>query len=181
MNPPSTNPGANKVWKDSHGYLKIGDGAAYAEQSHNHTKNQITDFPTSMPASDVSAWAKAASKPSYSASEVGAAASTHSHNEFAGVTAVTTLVSVPITYRSVSANINTTAKGTISLASALPAGKELMLHIVASAALTVSFASTTNITFMDDENWSMASGDVIEISIWCYKAGYYSVSSKVRS
>lgn len=69
------NPGTDRVWKDSHGYLKIGDGAAYAEQSHNHTKSQITDFPTSMPASDVSAWAKAASKPSYSASEVGALAS----------------------------------------------------------------------------------------------------------
>ena len=62
----------NRVWKDSHGYLKIGNGAAYAEQSHNHTKSQITDFPSSMPASDVSSWAKAASKPSYSASEVGA-------------------------------------------------------------------------------------------------------------
>ena len=39
---------------------------------HKHTKSEITDFPTSMPASDVSSWAKAASKPSYTASEVGA-------------------------------------------------------------------------------------------------------------
>lgn len=43
-----------------------------ANSSHTHTKSQITDFPTSMPASDVYAWAKASSKPSYSASEVGA-------------------------------------------------------------------------------------------------------------
>lgn len=43
-----------------------------ANSSHTHTKSQITDFPTSMPASDVYSWAKAASKPSYSASEVGA-------------------------------------------------------------------------------------------------------------
>lgn len=43
-----------------------------ANSSHTHTKSQITDFPTSMPASDVSAWAKQSSKPSYSASEVGA-------------------------------------------------------------------------------------------------------------
>lgn len=45
------------------------DGKAPA--SHKHTKSQITDFPTSIPASDVSAWAKAATKPSYTKAEVG--------------------------------------------------------------------------------------------------------------
>lgn len=45
------------------------DGKAPA--SHKHTKSQITDFPTSMPASDVYAWAKAATKPSYTKAEVG--------------------------------------------------------------------------------------------------------------
>lgn len=45
----------------------------YAAKSHTHTKSQITDFPTSMPASDVYAWAKASTKPRYTASEVGAA------------------------------------------------------------------------------------------------------------
>lgn len=44
-------------------------GAAAA--SHTHSKSQITDFPTSMPASDVYAWAKKSTKPSYSKSEVG--------------------------------------------------------------------------------------------------------------
>ena len=43
---------------------------AKANSSHTHTKAQITDFPTSMPASDVYAWAKAASKPSYTIDEV---------------------------------------------------------------------------------------------------------------
>ena len=43
---------------------------AKANSSHTHTKAQITDFPTSMPASDVPAWAKAASKPSYTINEV---------------------------------------------------------------------------------------------------------------
>lgn len=42
-----------------------------APTSHKHTKSQITDFPSSMPASDVSAWAKAATKPSYTKAEVG--------------------------------------------------------------------------------------------------------------
>ena len=40
--------------------------------SHTHTKSQISDFPRSMPASDVSSWAKASTKPTYTASEVGA-------------------------------------------------------------------------------------------------------------
>lgn len=38
---------------------------------HTHKKSQITDFPSSMPASDVYAWAKAATKPSYTKAEVG--------------------------------------------------------------------------------------------------------------
>ena len=37
-------------------------------------------YPTTLPASDVYSWAKASTKPSYTASEVGAAASSHTHN-----------------------------------------------------------------------------------------------------
>lgn len=54
--------------------------AGKADSWHTHTKAQITDFPTSMPASDVYAWAKASTKPSYSYSEVGAAAANHNHD-----------------------------------------------------------------------------------------------------
>ena len=59
-------------------------GAAAA--SHSHTKSQISDFPSSLPASDVKAWAKAANKPSYNWSEIGSKPSTfppssHTHNE----------------------------------------------------------------------------------------------------
>ena len=42
----------------------------FAPISHKHTKSQITDFPTSLPASDVYAWAKTSAKPSYSWSEI---------------------------------------------------------------------------------------------------------------
>lgn len=42
-----------------------------ANNSHTHTKSDIKDFPSSLPASDVYSWAKASSKPSYSKSEVG--------------------------------------------------------------------------------------------------------------
>ena len=45
-------------------------GIASAE--HSHTVSNISDFPTSLPASDVSEWAKSPTKPTYTASEVGA-------------------------------------------------------------------------------------------------------------
>ena len=59
----STNPVQNKVINSALG--------SKSNTGHKHVKADITDFPTSMPASDVAAWAKAASKPSYSKSEVG--------------------------------------------------------------------------------------------------------------
>lgn len=45
--------------------------AKFSKLGHKHTKAEITDFPTSMPASDVYAWAKAPTKPSYTKGEVG--------------------------------------------------------------------------------------------------------------
>lgn len=42
-----------------------------ALSTHVHTRSQISDFPTSMPASDVYAWAKEANKPAYNFSEIG--------------------------------------------------------------------------------------------------------------
>ena len=56
-----------------------------ANNSHTHAKSDIKDFPSSLPASDVYAWAKASSKPSYSWSEITNKPSTfppssHSHS-----------------------------------------------------------------------------------------------------
>lgn len=48
-----------------------GKPSTFPPSSHTHTKSQISDFPTSMPASDVPAWAKASAKPTYTPSEVG--------------------------------------------------------------------------------------------------------------
>lgn len=42
----------------------------FPPSSHTHIKSQITNFPTSMPASDVYSWAKQAQKPAYSWSEI---------------------------------------------------------------------------------------------------------------
>lgn len=58
----STNPVQSKVIKTAL------DGKS--NTGHKHVKADITDFPTSMPASDVYTWAKAASKPSYTIGEV---------------------------------------------------------------------------------------------------------------
>ena len=44
--------------------------STFTPSSHTHTKSEISDFPSSMPASDVYAWAKASSKPSYNFSEI---------------------------------------------------------------------------------------------------------------
>ena len=55
----------------------------FGPKAHTHKKSDITDFPTSLPASDVPAWAKASTKPSYSWSEIGSKPSTFtpsSHN-----------------------------------------------------------------------------------------------------
>ena len=47
------------------------DGNGVSLVNHTHSKSQIEDFPTSMPASDVPAWAKEKTKPVYTKSEVG--------------------------------------------------------------------------------------------------------------
>lgn len=65
--------------------LRAVNKSLFAQASHTHTKSQITDFPSSLPASDVYAWAKASSKPSYSWGEITGkpstfAPSSHTHN-----------------------------------------------------------------------------------------------------
>ena len=52
-------------------YIKTKAQDFFAAKNHQHEKADITDFPTSMPASDVYPWAKAATKPSYTKAEVG--------------------------------------------------------------------------------------------------------------
>ena len=50
--------------------LRAINKSQFAQASHTHTKSQITDFPSSLPASDVYSWAKQSTKPSYTGSEV---------------------------------------------------------------------------------------------------------------
>ena len=70
--------GRNSTWLDWKTLLDSNNYTTYctpanigaAPSSHTHTKSQITDFPSSLPASDVKAWAKADTKPSYTGTEV---------------------------------------------------------------------------------------------------------------
>ena len=61
-----------KIWSTFDGaYSSLtGKPSSFPPSSHTHTKAQITDFPVSLPASDVPAWAKAASKPAYGWTEI---------------------------------------------------------------------------------------------------------------
>lgn len=62
----------NGTWSPWKRLIDTNNYTSYcAPLSHTHSKSQITDFPTSLPASDVYSWAKASSKPSYTKSEIG--------------------------------------------------------------------------------------------------------------
>lgn len=61
------------------------NNAGYADSAGSASSvawSNVSGRPSSMPASDVYPWAKASSKPSYTASEVGAAAANHSHSNY---------------------------------------------------------------------------------------------------
>lgn len=73
--------GHKPAWSDV-----TGKPSTFVPAAHSHTKSQISDFPSSMPASDVAAWAKAAAKPSYGWTEITDkpstfAPSTHNHTK----------------------------------------------------------------------------------------------------
>ena len=56
-------------------------GIGAAPTVHTHTKSDISDFPTRLPASDVSAGEKAKAKPTYTEAEVGATPTVHQHTK----------------------------------------------------------------------------------------------------
>lgn len=122
----------------------------------------VSDIPTTLPASDVYAWAKAATKPTYTASEVGAAASNHSHSEYALAadvssmsnsianlnTTVNSLAKTTTTIYSTETQITSPAQGavtsanfTFSSANSLQAGDRVKVYFAGAPS---SGASTAN-------------------------------------
>ena len=170
--------------------------SGYSLSIHTHTKSQITDFPSSMPASDVSSWAKASTKPSYSQSEINNddhtvkdASYVHTDNNFTatykgvldreGVNTVTTLAALPVNKNIIYATLS--AATDLSLASALTAGQSLTIVCMPSADITQPLPVTGGFTSMDGDSISLVSGKLAEISILCYATGLYSISSKIAS
>ena len=86
------------ISSDKNGMFKVGNGtskwselnynnASYASSAGSVAWGNVSGKPSSMPASDVYAWAKASSKPSYSWSEIGSKPSTftpssHTHSQY---------------------------------------------------------------------------------------------------
>lgn len=69
--------------------------AGKAELKHTHTKSEITDFPASLPASDVSDWAKASTKPAYTAGEISGLAKVATSGKYTDLTDTPTIPTVP--------------------------------------------------------------------------------------
>lgn len=95
-----------------------------------------------------------------------------------GVNTVTTLTSLPISKRSITARLG--AATNISLASGMSVGNDLYIRCVASAAFTQPIPNTGAFTSMSGTSLNVAAGDIFEISIWCYAAGAYSISVKTK-
>lgn len=92
-----------------------------------------------------------------------------------GVNTVTTLASLPITKRSIVATV--TAATSLSLASNLELGQELYIRIYnnSSSAITQPIPNSGNFVSMNGTSVSIPSKSFIEMSIWCYKSGKYSI------
>ena len=95
-----------------------------------------------------------------------------------GANTVTTLASLPISKRSITARLGSSTN--ISLASGMSVGNDLYIRCVASAAFTQPIPNTGAFTSMSGTSISVSAGDIFEISIWCYAAGAYSISVKTR-
>lgn len=92
-----------------------------------------------------------------------------------GINTVTTLANLPITKRSIVATV--TAATRLSLASNLELGQELYIRIYnnSSSAITQPIPNSGNFVSMNGTSVSIPSKSFIEMSIWCYESGKYSI------
>ena len=135
-----------------HGVTASQIGAATS--SHTHSKSQITDFPSSMPASDVYSWAKQPNKPSYTASEVGASPTGHKHSAAdinSGTLGSDRLPTVPVTKggtgkTTVTANNFLVGNGTSAMQEKTPAEVFNLIgaHKIVSGVYTGNTVLTSN-------------------------------------
>lgn len=95
---------------------------------------------------------------------------------FAGRNDITTLVSLPVTKRTINATL--TAATSLSLNGSLAEGAELLIRCIPSVAFTQPIPNTGVWTSMSGVSLAAIAGKPFEISIWSYKAGYYSIAIK---
>lgn len=105
-----------------------------------------------------------------------AAADKKTVNRLIGVNTVTTLANLPITKRSITATLS--AATTLSVASDMQIGEELMIRCVPSAAFTQAIPNSGAYVSMSGTSITTTANKPFEINIWCYASGKYSIAVK---
>lgn len=105
-----------------------------------------------------------------------AAADKKTMNRLIGVNTVTTLANLPISKRSITATLS--AATTLSVASGMQVGEELMIRCVPSSAFTQAIPNSGNYVSMSGTSITTTANKPFEINIWCYASGKYSVAVK---
>lgn len=105
-----------------------------------------------------------------------AAADKKTMNRLIGVNTVTTLANLPISKRSITATLS--AATTLSVASGMQVGEELMIRCVPSAAFTQAIPNSGNYVSMSGTSITTTANKPFEINIWCYDSGKYSIAVK---
>lgn len=105
-----------------------------------------------------------------------AAADKKTVDRLIGVNTVTTLANLPITKRSITATLS--AATTLSVASGMQIGEELMIRCVPSAAFTQAIPNSGAYVSMSGTSITTTANKPFEINIWCYASGKYSIAVK---
>lgn len=93
-----------------------------------------------------------------------------------GVNTVTTLANLPVDKRSITATLS--AATTLSVASGMQVGEELMIRCVPSAAFTQAIPNSGAYASMSGTSITTTANKPFEINIWCYASGKYSIAVK---
>lgn len=105
-----------------------------------------------------------------------AAADKKTMNRLIGVNTVTTLANLPISKRSITATLSSAT--TLSVASGMQVGEELMIRCVPSAAFTQAIPNSGDYVSMSGTFITTTANKPFEINIWCYASGKYSIAVK---
>lgn len=105
-----------------------------------------------------------------------AAADKKTMNRLIGVNTVTTLANLPISKRSITAALSS-AK-TLSVASGMQVGEELMIRCIPSADFTQAIPNSGDYVSMSGTSITTTANKPFEINIWCYASGKYSIAVK---